>query len=689
MLLSRNLDDQRFEEIVREAEGRLPWICPVWTDHNSHDPGITILELMAWFKETQQYEINRVGPETARKLLELTGIRLRRESAAECALEIPEDSPGRAVYSPLETPEGVVFELTEEIPDKRCALVRALIARPGGKETVDVTGMLSDESVIQPFEFGGERGCSLLLDLSDRPKDTLRIWFEIERPEGAPRNAPDADTEPPRTLVWEMPGAGKVEPVSDETLALSHSGYVTLPSPKTWAPQANGTYRVKLSQKEAGCEERVRVDSLSVSRYRARQTESRARAYRFTAEKKKSFTASVRSAQARSAEPAVFLRTKQGWEQVSDYRLQRGRDDMRITLDASSAAGDGAEDLIIAFLDPVRLHDLLFDATGRPGESFRLNLGGKRVLTENLTLMCQTLYPDGTVRPALWRCVDDLSVCGPRDCVFVYDSMRELISVGDGANGALIVPGSGAVMIVEELVSLCGSGNIPANAQLCFTEDGAAVFNEAAHGGREAESLAEGRGRLLRRLKETRKCVSAADYEYHALHTPGLRVAGARAIPGYDVRKKHQKTPACVSVAVLPAGDDETPVPDNRFLEAVSRQLERCRSVCIRTEAIPVRYAKITVSVRLRCGQECRQEVIEEAIRAYFKPCGARIGAPADRDEFSAMLQKLPGVLQIDSVELRGLDQNSYKNTAGDLTVMPDTILHPVQIAVSLTKDRR
>ena len=100
MLLSRNLDDQRFEEIVREAEGRLPWICPVWTDHNSHDPGITILELMAWFKETQQYEINRVGPETARKLLELTGIRLRPARAAKCAVEIPNDAPGRALYSP-------------------------------------------------------------------------------------------------------------------------------------------------------------------------------------------------------------------------------------------------------------------------------------------------------------------------------------------------------------------------------------------------------------------------------------------------------------------------------------------------------------------------------------------------------------------------------------------------------------
>ena len=689
MLLSRNLDDQRFEDIVREAVGRLPWLCPVWTDHNSHDPGITILELMAWFKETQQFEMNYVGPETARKLLELAHVRLRPEQAAECALFIPEDAPGRAKYARLETPEGVVFELAEEIPHRRCSIRRVLIARPGGKETVDVTGMIYDDSVFRPFEFGGARGSRLLLDLSAKPEETLRIWFQIEEPEGAKRNEPDADTEMPRTLIWEMPGVGAVEPLEDETLALSRSGYVTLPSPRPWRAEADGSYRLTLRQAEAGCEEWVRVNSLSVSRYRAVQTESRARSYRFTVTPEWKSTVPVRSAQAAGAETAVFLRTKQGWEQQSDYTLQREADGLRVTLKTGSAAADGAENLMIACLDPVRLHDLLFDATGRPGESFRLNLGGKKVLTEHLTLMCQTLCQDGRVRPALWHCVDDLSVYGPRDRVFVYDRRRETLTVGDGAHGALIVPGAGAVMVVEELMSLCGEGNIPANARLCFTEDGRQADNAEAHGGREAETLSEGRGRLLRRLKETRKCAAARDYEFHALRTPGLRVAGARAIPDYDVRRKHQKTPACVSVAVLPAGDEETPVPDARFLAAVSRQLERCRSICIRTEAIPVRYAEMAVSVRLWAEKGFRQERVEEALRAFFAPRGERIGALADRDALTAALQKLPGVLQIEKLELRGLDQNSYQTAAGDLTVMPDTILHLARVSVSLSKDRR
>jgi predicted phage baseplate assembly protein len=397
----------------------------------------------------------------------------------------------------------------------------------------------------------------------------------------------------------------------------------------------------------------------------------------------------LRSAQAKNAEPAVFLRASEGWRQIGDYRLQRLQDGLRITLDSSGAVSDGEENLLAACLDPIYLKDLLFDATGRPGESFRLNLGGKSVLTEHLTLICQTLCRDGTVRPALWRCVDDLTLYGPRDCVFVFDRERETVTVGDGAHGALIAPGQGAVLVAEERISLCGEGNIPAGASLSFSEDGEKVGNSAAFGGCAAESLAEGRGRLLRRLEDTGKCVSARDYERQALRTPGLRVAGARALPGYNVRQKHQRAQAWVSVAVLPAGDGEMPVPDERFLAAVSRQLERSRPVCIRTEAIPVRYADFTAVVSLRCEQSFPREAAEAAIREFFAPCSRRIGAGVGRDELAAVLQKLSGVLQVERVEFRGMDQNSYQTASGELTVMQDTILHLRSAAVTLSKDRR
>ena len=87
MLNARNLDDQTYEEIVKAAQGRLPWLCPAWTDHNAHDPGITVLELMAWYKEMQQYHMNQFTDALRWKLLELAGVTPRPAAPARCAVE--------------------------------------------------------------------------------------------------------------------------------------------------------------------------------------------------------------------------------------------------------------------------------------------------------------------------------------------------------------------------------------------------------------------------------------------------------------------------------------------------------------------------------------------------------------------------------------------------------------------------
>ena len=113
MLKARNLDDQTYEEIVQAAEGRLPWLCPVWTDHNAHDPGITILELMAWYKELQQYHMNQFTDELRCKLLKLAGITRRPAAPARCAVELGPEAPERLEGERLETREEIPFELAE------------------------------------------------------------------------------------------------------------------------------------------------------------------------------------------------------------------------------------------------------------------------------------------------------------------------------------------------------------------------------------------------------------------------------------------------------------------------------------------------------------------------------------------------------------------------------------------------
>ena len=61
MLRTENLDDQTFAEIVEEAVKSIPTVFPEWTDHNAHDPGITLQELFAWYKVSTPQGLRPTG----------------------------------------------------------------------------------------------------------------------------------------------------------------------------------------------------------------------------------------------------------------------------------------------------------------------------------------------------------------------------------------------------------------------------------------------------------------------------------------------------------------------------------------------------------------------------------------------------------------------------------------------------
>jgi hypothetical protein len=58
-----NLDDRTFADLVEEAIAMLPRYAPDWTNHNPSDPGITLIELLAYFTELLIYRLNRVTRE--------------------------------------------------------------------------------------------------------------------------------------------------------------------------------------------------------------------------------------------------------------------------------------------------------------------------------------------------------------------------------------------------------------------------------------------------------------------------------------------------------------------------------------------------------------------------------------------------------------------------------------------------
>jgi hypothetical protein len=65
------LDDRTFADLLDEALSILPQYAPEWTNHNASDPGITLVELLAYFTEILLYRADRVSRESRINFLKL------------------------------------------------------------------------------------------------------------------------------------------------------------------------------------------------------------------------------------------------------------------------------------------------------------------------------------------------------------------------------------------------------------------------------------------------------------------------------------------------------------------------------------------------------------------------------------------------------------------------------------------
>jgi hypothetical protein len=164
--------------LVEEALAMLPRYAPVWTNHNPSDPGITLIELLAYFTESFIYRLNRVTRETKIRFLQLLCGPEEYDSSrcAKLSAEGVEDALRQAVRDLRRTERAVTAEDYESLA--READRRVLRARPFARRNLqapddrrredDAPGHVS--IVVLP---AGELPQDALADLVSQVRDYL------------------------------------------------------------------------------------------------------------------------------------------------------------------------------------------------------------------------------------------------------------------------------------------------------------------------------------------------------------------------------------------------------------------------------------------------------------------------------------------------------------------------------------
>lgn len=90
------LDDRDYQQLLAEAKALIPTHAPEWTDLSPGDPGVTLLELMAYLTDAMLYRLNRIPDKVFVQFLNLVGITLTPPAAASVELTFTVTKPAIA-----------------------------------------------------------------------------------------------------------------------------------------------------------------------------------------------------------------------------------------------------------------------------------------------------------------------------------------------------------------------------------------------------------------------------------------------------------------------------------------------------------------------------------------------------------------------------------------------------------------
>jgi len=180
-----NLDTRRWAEMTDAARALIPRYAPQWTDFNVHDPGITLLELLAWLVEQDIYQVNRIPIRHRLKFLSLIGFAPRPATSARVALSFTRQPAGADIV----LPQGMAFAATAgsgpEQPFLLTAPLTVVAAQIQAVQTFD-GATFSDQTQAwkdgRPLHPLGASPVSLVSDPEKQP--ALYLGFDQSLPPG-------------------------------------------------------------------------------------------------------------------------------------------------------------------------------------------------------------------------------------------------------------------------------------------------------------------------------------------------------------------------------------------------------------------------------------------------------------------------------------------------------------------------
>ena len=613
--LAPDLFQRRFQDLVEIGRAQLPSLAPEWTDQNAHDPGITLMELLAWVGEAQFYSLSRQRRDERAAYASLLGILPAGTKAAQGLLWSDPLDPGSPaatfMRSQVISPDTVINVVDHETPTFRPE--RKLLWVPGHISSLE--SRLADRSVVDLTATNKQGGVAFVpFGNNAGSRDVLRMTFVCRGQYGLfPEVRSDA--------------AGALWPIGIRSAVV-----------------ANGTDSHK-NKSLAYCPRRLDA-TLIVGKERTPLEI----AYDST-DGLMTTGVLLLSLDTVNGSPQTFtieLRNPSGFSRPP--RLLR------------------IEPNVIPIVQGQHISHELHSPTGLPDWSFSLNLPGLRFDEGVEPLTIESWEASGLIR---WKRSGSVADCGPPDRAYELDATKGEVRFGNGVNGSM--PKLGSQILVDYAVCDGDEGNVARNRKWRVAGfAGAFGMNpDPVAGGAAASDTVEQRRQARQRSRDDHALVTSQDITSAATSLALLEVARAWVVP------LSEKLPG-IGMATLVAvrkrattAEPTQPPETRRWLEAVRLRLAPRMPLGTRLVVKAPAYVEfsITATVEANDGLDIKKVSanILKALKQKFAlvdpgdgTVPRRPGMPVARRDVAAWIRGAEGVARI--VDLRlvtGTDPNA------------------------------
>lgn len=708
------LDDQLYIEILNNARRKIPRLIPEWTDFNPSDPGVTLLELLAWLKEMQQYHLDRVTDINRVKFLKLLGCK---------PLEVCPSSTNimmNGSHSCFPLPKGsrfacgdIIFESSKKtwVHDYRIDSIMVY----DGSHHVDQSNSLGEYD-ISFYAFGEDPkpGNAIYFGSASpfTPGQRYDFWFEIFDDYPVRRNPkPHGAKQDLSVLRWETYRNDTWVPISD--LDDGTDGFLRNGSFEFQLEEENQKciipgydkerYWIRARLVKASCEESPKIRNIYTCYGPVRQHRTITEVHQLKSEVGNQVTLDTWLSLHGDIELQMGSPEK-GWvvtpEDVTDI-IHVQRDDKNaschIRINGMGPGGDGPDYYRVVFIDPdFTLMRTIGSSDGLPHQKFRVHQYGN-ILREGFTIQVAEKDKQGTLRWHDWSCDGELHARRNTDRCFGLDYEEGILFFGDNENGLTPPAGQDNIRILTCKTSEGSRGNVnrgsidrmPSLEFIAKSEiENLVVENmEDCTGGEDEESIQQAINRLKQGLKIPSRAVTVEDFEYLTASTPGYRIALAKAIPA------SLSEGSIVRVAVLPFSYKQKPQPDKAYITGIRNHLEKFRLVGTMIEVVPPQYIEISIYAEVVPANpsDDLEERILNQLNDYLSTIGKigggngrSFGDPIFESDIISMINTINGVSYVKRVFISAHGNGWSKSKGGDIHIPYNALLMPGQHEINI-----